>query len=58
VLSPCGFEEVGGEEEVSPKRCRQGKREGEHPDVHYVYVLVSLKNPTKYYIGRTNDFRT
>ena len=55
VLSPCGFEEGSGEEEVSPKRCRQGKREGGRPAMHYVYILVSLNYPTRYYIGRTEN---
>ena len=26
--------------------------------MHYVYILVSLKDPTKYYIGTTNDLHT
>ena len=40
VLSPCGFEEGGGEAD-------------HHPAMHDVYILVSLNDFTRYDLGRT-----
>ena len=58
-LSWCGFEEVGGEEEGSAKPHREsGWGEADrHHAMHYVYILVSLEDPTRYYIGKTEDLK-